>query len=40
MEDKKTPKKIKLPFTDEELMMFAMIYRELLKKTKQENIFE
>lgn len=33
-------RQIRLPFTDMELMMFAMVYRELLKKTKKENIFE
>ena len=33
-------KSIRLQFTDMELMMFSMVYKELLKKTKQKNIFE
>ena len=33
-------RQIRLPFTDMELMMFAMVYKKLLKITKKENIFE
>ena len=33
-------REIRMPFTDEELMMFSMIYNKLLRITKQKNIFE
>ena len=33
-------REIRMPFTDEELMMFSMIYNKLLRITKKKNIFE
>ena len=41
LEEKKKRKRIvRLEFLEEELMMFAMVYKALLKETKKENIFE
>lgn len=33
-------REIRMPFIDEELVIFAMVYQKLLKITKKENIFE
>ena len=39
-EKKKRKRIVRLEFLEEELMMFAMVYKALLKETKKENIFE
>mgnify|MGYP003527793644 FL=1 len=33
-------REIRMPFIDEELMIFSMVYHKLLRITKKENIFK